>query len=58
MIRALSFVELVAAVLALIGKMRDVNTELIKQLAHLRRARPRSETLDRLERQLALPLDG
>ena len=58
MIRALRFIELVAAVLALIGKMRDANTELLRQVAHLRRARPRSETLDRLQRQLALPLDG
>jgi transposase len=56
MIKALRFIELVAAVLALIGKMRDANTELVKQLAHLRRARPRSETLERLERQLLLPL--
>jgi transposase len=56
MIKALRFIELVAAVLALIGKMRDANTELVKQLAHLRRARPRSETLERLQRQLPLPL--
>ena len=58
MIKALNFLGLVAAVLALIGKMRDLNTELVKQLAHLRRARPRSETLERLQRQLVLPLDG
>ncbi len=58
MIRALRFIELVAAVLALIGKMRDANTELLRQVAHLRRARPRSETLERLQRQLALPLAG
>jgi transposase len=56
MIKALRFLELIAAVLTLITKMRDANTELVKQLAHLRRARPRSETLERLERQLALPL--
>jgi hypothetical protein len=49
---------MVTAVLALIGRMRDLNTELVAQLAHLRRARPRSESLDRLERQLVLPLDG
>lgn len=55
MIKALRFIELVAAVLALIGKMRDANTELVKQLAHIRRARPRSETLERLQRQLVLP---
>jgi transposase len=58
MIKALRFIELVAAVLALIGKMRDANTELVAQLAHLRRARPRSETLERLGRQLTLPLDA
>ena len=58
MIAALRFVELVTAVLALITRMRDLNTELIAQLAHLRRARPRSESLRRLEGQLVLPLDG
>jgi transposase len=58
MICALRFVELVTAIVALIGRMRDLNTELVAQLAHLRRARPRSESLDRLERQLVLPLDG
>jgi transposase len=57
MIAALKFVEIVAAVVALIARMRDVNTELTKQLAHMRRGRPRSETLERLERQLLLPLD-
>jgi transposase len=55
MIKSLRFVELVAAILALIAKMRDANTELLRQLVHLRRARPRSETLERLERQLVLP---
>lgn len=58
MIAALRFVELVAAVLALIGRMRDLNTDLVAQLAQLRRARPRSESLRRLEGQLVLPLDG
>jgi hypothetical protein len=59
MIAALQFLQLVAGVLALIGKMRDANTELVKQLTHLRRARPRSESLERLERQLLLKLgDG
>jgi transposase len=56
MIAALKFAELVAAVLSLITRMRDVNTELMRQVAHLRRRRPRSETLERLERQLVLPL--
>jgi transposase len=55
MIATLKFAELVAAVLSLITRMRDVNTELMRQVAHLRRKRPRSETLKRLERQLVLP---
>jgi transposase len=58
MLAGLRFVELVTAILALIARMRDLNTELVAQLAQLRRARPRSETLHRLERQLVLPLDG
>ena len=58
MIAALRFVELIAAVVALLGRMRDINTELVSQLAHLRRRRPRSEALRRLERQLVLPLAG
>jgi transposase len=58
MIAALRFVEMVAAILALLARMRDINTELVLQLAHLRRKRPRSETLERVERQLLLPLDG
>jgi len=58
MIAALRFIEVVAAIVALVGRMRDVNTELTKQLANLRRKRPRSETLERLERQLMLPLAG
>jgi hypothetical protein len=58
MIAALRFVDLVTAVIALIVRMRDLNTELVAQLAHLRRARPRAEALRRLERQLVLPLEG
>jgi transposase len=58
MIAALKFVELIVAILALVGKMRDLNTELTRRLAHLQRRRPRSETLERLERQLILPLVG
>jgi transposase len=53
MIKAMRLVELVAAVIALITRMRDANTELAKRLADLRRKRPRSETMRRLERQLA-----
>jgi hypothetical protein len=58
MIAALRFVDLVAAILALITRMRDLNTGLAAQLAQLRRKRPRSEILRRLEGQLVLPLDG
>ena len=40
MIKSLRFVELVAAIIALISRMRDVNGELMKQLTNLRRAPP------------------
>ena len=56
MIRALRFVELVTAIAALVTRMRDLNADLVRQLTHLQRKRPRSETLERLERQLSLPL--
>lgn len=55
-IRALRFVELVAAILAFVTRVCEVNGELSKKLAELRRRRPRSESLERLERQLVLPL--
>jgi len=58
MIAALRFVEMVTAVISLIVRMRDINTELVAQLAHLRRRHPRSEALCRLERQLVLPIEG
>ncbi len=56
MIAALKFVELVTAVVAFIARMCVVNAELTKRLAQLQRKRPKSETLERLERQLVLPL--
>lgn len=56
MVAAMKFVELVVAVVALIARMRDINLELTKRVAHLTRKRPRSETLERLERQLVFPL--
>jgi transposase len=56
MIRTLRFVELVTAIVAFIARLCEVNGELSKRLAELRRRRPRSETLERLERQLVLPL--
>lgn len=57
-IAARLFVDVVTAILALLARMRDVNTELVAKLAHLNRRRPPSETLERLERQLVLPLFG
>src|SRR5437867_50381 len=58
MIGALRFAELVAAILGFVVRMAQINGELSKKLAELRRRRPRSESLRRLERQLALPLEG
>lgn len=52
MIKAMRFMEMVVAVVALITRMRDLNTELTRRLADLRRKRPRSETLARIERQM------
>lgn len=54
MVRAMRLVELVAAVLALLGRMRDLNAELTKKLGALRAGRPPSEKLRRVERQLVL----
>jgi transposase len=56
MIKALKFLEIIAAVITLISRMCEINTELTKQLANFRRKRPRSERLKWLERQLVLPL--
>jgi len=47
---------LIAAILALLGRMRDLNTELHKRLEASRRKRPPSETLRRL--QMELPFWG
>ena len=57
MVAAMSFARLIAAILTLITRMRDLNTELTKRVAHLTRKRPRSETLKRLERQLELKFE-
>jgi transposase len=56
MIAALRFMDLVTAIVALFGRLSEINLELAKQLAYLRRRRPRSESLERLECQLVLPL--
>ena len=58
MIAAAKFVELVTAMLALFCRMAEINAELARRLAQTRRKHPRSETLDRLSRQLVLPLNG
>lgn len=55
MIASMKLAEIIVAVVSLVARMREINTELMKQLSGLRRARPRSETLDRLGRQLLLP---
>jgi Transposase C of IS166 homeodomain len=54
MIKSLRFVELVVAIVAFITRMRDLNTELTRRVADLRRRRPKSETLGRVEGQLLL----
>jgi transposase len=56
MIAALKFVELVTAIIALLTKMSELNAELTRRVAHGRRKHPRSESLDRIDRQLRLPL--
>ncbi len=53
MIAERRFVELVVAILSLLTRLRDLNTELVRKLADLKKKRPPSETLERLERQLA-----
>lgn len=54
-VRNVQFVQLISAIIALVTRMRDMNTELTRALANLRRARPRSERLRALEAQLSLP---
>ena len=45
---------LLATVLALLTRMRDLNTELMRQVAFARRKRPPSETMHRLQMELPL----
>jgi transposase len=52
MIKAMRLGELVVAIIALVTRMRDINTELTRRLADARRGRPRSEKLRRIEGQL------
>ena len=52
MIKSLRFVELVVAIVAFVTRMRDINTELTRRLMDMRRRRPKSEKLGRVEGQL------
>jgi transposase len=54
MIASFKMVELVVAVIALVTRMRDINAELARRVAHLQRRRPRSEAFSRVERQFVL----
>jgi transposase len=54
-IKAVKFMELVTAVIAFVVRLTEINAELTKQLTQLKKKRPRSETLRRLNRQLLLP---
>jgi hypothetical protein len=44
MIKSMRLLELVAAIIALVTRMRDINTELTRGMADARRRRPRSES--------------
>jgi len=54
MIKRGAIVELVASIVALLQRMREINTELMARIATKSRKRPPSERLARL--QLELPL--
>lgn len=54
MMVSMRFLELAVAIIQLLARMRDLNLQMQRRLAHLQRARPKSETLGRVERQLAL----
>jgi transposase len=57
MIAAGAIVTLIQAVVALLARMRDLNTDLLSKLAQQRRKHPASETLRRLQQE-QLPLFG
>ena len=57
MIARRSFVALVSAVIALLSRMRDLNTELMARIASTSRKRPPSETMRRLQLELAFSLE-
>jgi len=48
MVVEMRFIELIVAVVALIVRLRNLNTHLMRRVAHLTRKRPPSETLERL----------
>ena len=54
MIAGLRFADLIVAIVGLIVRMRDINSELTVRLAKTRSRQPKSETLARVERQLLL----
>ena len=49
--------EMIASVLALLQRMRELNTELMMRMAAASRKRPPSETLHRLQLELPLSFD-
>lgn len=57
MVAKAAFVTLIQAVLALLTRMRDLNTDLVTRLAHKSRRHAPSETLRRLQQE-QLPLFG
>lgn len=54
MVLAARFLELIKAVLVLFTRMREINLDLTRKIAHLKRRRPPSEKLVRIGRQLSL----
>lgn len=54
LVKVSGFAQLIAGVLALVTRLRDLNAELTIQLVKFRRARPRSERLKCLAGQLEL----
>jgi len=58
MIATLRFAELVAVIISFLVRVRKLNSDLARQVAQLKRRRPASETLARLECQLVLAFPG
>ncbi len=53
-IKSCRWTALVTSIVALVSRMLEMNTELNKKLAGLTRKRPRSETMNRVKKQLKL----